>query len=166
MRRNVINPRLLRVARAGLAPGRDRAGWRRGQSAVELALATPLLLLVLIAACDYGAILFDQIELTNAARAGAEYGATSAIYAGNLSGISAIATNSLTGVPGATVTAVNLCCPAGSTAGCVQPATSCPSGQLYVLVNTRATVTPLLAFPGLGLPSSINLSASSQMPVP
>lgn len=161
-----LHPITRRRSRTPETAGRRGRRRRYGQSAVEFALAVPFLLLVLIAACDYGAILLDQIELTNAARAGAEYGATSAIYAGNLSGISAVASRSLNRVPGATVTAVNLCCPAGSTASCVQPATSCPNGQLYVKVNTSATVIPMFAFPGLGLPASINLSASSQMPVP
>lgn len=48
---------------------------RRGQSIVELALALPLLLLLLLGTIDIGRVFFDYVQLRNAAREGAGYGA-------------------------------------------------------------------------------------------
>ena len=45
----------------------------RGQALVELALILPVLLLILLAAIDFGRVLFSWIEVTNAAREGAAY---------------------------------------------------------------------------------------------
>jgi Flp pilus assembly protein TadG len=47
----------------------------RGQSLVELALSLPLLLLILLGTVDLGRAFFDYVELRNAAREGAGYGA-------------------------------------------------------------------------------------------
>lgn len=53
--------------------GCRRAG--RGQSLVELALALPFLLLLLLGTIDIGRAFFDYIQLRNAAYEGARYGA-------------------------------------------------------------------------------------------
>ncbi len=50
-------------------------GKRRGQSLVELAFAMPLLLLLLLGTLDFGRLFFDYIQIRNAAREGAAYGA-------------------------------------------------------------------------------------------
>ena len=61
------------------AIGRRRAaGWRRGAAIIELALALPILLSVLLLAIDYGRLAFIYIAVTNAARAGAGYASTNA----------------------------------------------------------------------------------------
>ena len=46
----------------------------RGQSLVELALAMPLLLLLMLGTIDIGRVFFTYIELRNAVREGASYG--------------------------------------------------------------------------------------------
>ena len=48
---------------------------RHGQSLVELSLALPLLLFLMLGTLDIGRAFFDYIELRNAAREGAGYGA-------------------------------------------------------------------------------------------
>jgi Flp pilus assembly protein TadG len=54
------------------APGPGRSGsGQRGQALVELALVTPILLLLLLAAVDLGRVFYAQIAVTNAAREGA-----------------------------------------------------------------------------------------------
>src|SRR4051794_32091869 len=47
----------------------------RGGAALELAVAFPFLLLLLIGAVDYGRLYYTSVTVANAARAGAEYGA-------------------------------------------------------------------------------------------
>jgi Flp pilus assembly protein TadG len=54
---------------------RKRDGTRSGQGVVELALAVPVLLLLMLGTIDIGRVFFDYIELRNAAREGAGYGA-------------------------------------------------------------------------------------------
>lgn len=57
------------------ARGRARPGWReRGQALTELALVTPLLLFLLLAAVDVGRLFYTYIGVQNAAREGAAYG--------------------------------------------------------------------------------------------
>jgi Flp pilus assembly protein TadG len=46
----------------------------RGQSTVELALAFPVLLLILMGVLDFGRAFFSYVSITNAAREGAQYG--------------------------------------------------------------------------------------------
>lgn len=47
----------------------------RGQSAVELAFAFPVLLLILMGILDFGRAFYTYVSITNAAREGARYGA-------------------------------------------------------------------------------------------
>ena len=71
-----------RPSRAGPRPpgrwgrhhGHDRA---RGQSLVELALVTPILLVLLLGAVDMGRLFYAEIAVTNAAREGAMVAASS-----------------------------------------------------------------------------------------
>jgi Flp pilus assembly protein TadG len=51
---------------------RDRA--RKGQSLVELAICTPMLMLLLLGTLDVGRVFFDYISLRNAVVEGATYG--------------------------------------------------------------------------------------------
>ena len=61
-----------RIARRG-----GRSPWRRrGQALVEFALVLPVMMLILLAAIDFGRIMFSYIQITNAAREGAAYAAT------------------------------------------------------------------------------------------
>ncbi len=57
--------------RAQLAPrGRSQSG----ASLIELGIITPLLLLLALGAIDFGRAYYLSIEVTNAARAGVQYG--------------------------------------------------------------------------------------------
>lgn len=74
-RRARVQPRPLRAAppgRARGAPARVAGEPRsRGQALVELALVTPILLVLLLGAIDLGRLFYAQITVTNAAREGA-----------------------------------------------------------------------------------------------
>ncbi len=50
---------------------RSRAADERGQSLVELVLGLPLVLFMLVAILQFGFVMHDYIEVTDAARAGA-----------------------------------------------------------------------------------------------
>jgi len=69
----------------------SRVRWPRGQSAVELALVTPILIVLLLVAADFGRVFYTSIAVNNAARAGAQYGSHSIVTAANSAGITAAA---------------------------------------------------------------------------
>jgi Flp pilus assembly protein TadG len=55
--------------------GERSAGRRGGAAATELALLLPVLVLVVLGCVDFGRFAYNYIAVTNAARAGASYGA-------------------------------------------------------------------------------------------
>lgn len=71
---------------------------RGGQSLVELSVVLPILLLTMLATIDFGRLFFDYVQLRNAAREGAAYGAR---FPTDQTGISSRVTSH--GVPGGTV---------------------------------------------------------------
>ena len=63
-----------------------RGCWATGQSAVELALALSVLLLLLLAGADFARVFYMTVAVNNAARAGAQYGSQTVITAANSNG--------------------------------------------------------------------------------
>ena len=59
-------------------PLRRSSAHPRGQALVEMALMLPLLALMLVMAIDFGRVFFGVVALQNAARIGADYGASHA----------------------------------------------------------------------------------------
>jgi TadE-like protein len=87
----------------------------RGQSAVELALLAPVLILLLLAAADFSRVYYASIEATNAARADVQYGAQSITTASDTAGMQQAALNDASNLSGLTATASNFCeCPPGT----------------------------------------------------
>ncbi len=85
----------------------------RGQSAVELGLAFPVLLLILMGILDFGRAYFAYVSITNAAREGAQYGTwfpTDANGNTNTTAIASYVAQELqnTGISGQTVNVVCL----------------------------------------------------------
>jgi Flp pilus assembly protein TadG len=82
----VPRPSTIAPAKAGKRTGRARGPWiamrrhmhslSRGQALVELALVTPVLLLLLLAAIDLGRVFYAEIAVSNSARAAAMVAAT------------------------------------------------------------------------------------------
>ena len=59
----------------------------RGQAALELAIAVPFLAILLLAAGDVTRCYFFLMEVKNAAKAGAQYGAQNSTTAADLAGM-------------------------------------------------------------------------------
>jgi Flp pilus assembly protein TadG len=132
----------------------------RGSSFIELALATPLLTLIAFTAVDFARAHYMSIELTNAARAGAQYGVQQVAY-----GASAIQTKAQAASSNisATATASESCACVSDSDGSVSGAGSCPvtcaSGThqvSFISVTTTATFTPVTRIPGI--PTSIPIT--------
>lgn len=132
----------------------QRDGKRKGagQSLVELALATPVLLLILLGTVDMGRMFFDYIEMRNAAREAAGHLARKPWEAG-IAKDRAVAH----GIPGGANVTVSC-----SGAGCTVAGQ--PGGARAVATSTFTPVATglLQAYFGIG---SVNLRAESSMRV-
>jgi len=141
-------------------------GRERGQSLVELAFVVPLLLLLLIGIIEIGRFAFYSIVVSNAARAGAQYGAQSLATAADTAGIATAAKNDGQGGTGLTVTSSQLCGCSGATLSGSCPATLCvlPNHALvYVRVQVVGAFPSLFHYPGL--PASIDVTSVEEMRV-
>src|SRR5579883_2288378 len=136
---------------------------RCGQSLVELALTLPVLILLLVVALDFTRMFNISMEITDAARAGAQWGAQNRAAAANLLGMEQAACNSMADVPctpGVDTTASSFCQCAGSsgTISCTSPG-SCINVLNFVTVTATTTFTTVVGYPGL--PSAIPMSDSA-----
>ena len=102
---------------------------RRGQSLVELAVALPFLLLIMLGTIDLGRMFFDYIQIRNAASEGATFGARNPQDSAGM-----IARATAHGVP--TGTAISAGCVG---AGC----TSITGGDATVSVTATRVFTPV-----------------------
>lgn len=140
-----------------------------GQALIETALTLPLLCLILLGAVEFARAAYAAIEVSNAAQAGVEYGASSVAASGDFTvsgttysgGIVNAATNdgaNLTGNNAITVTSITTSCAcanpsAGTPTSCSDNST-CVTGNSSMVetltVKTKATFHPLITYFGLG----------------
>jgi Flp pilus assembly protein TadG len=139
----------------------------RGQSLIELALLTPVLLILVVGIVEMGRYTSMSIEVGNAARAGAQYGAQNLAKAADQNGITCAAENESLGAgttpvcpstnplglaitfPGPPAGTTTVCgCDNGGT---ITPMATCTSacGQHFVVsvqVTAKATFNPLFSY--------------------
>jgi Flp pilus assembly protein TadG len=150
----------------------ERHRWERGQIAVEVAIVAPLLALVLVICADFGRVFYTNVEVDNAARAGAQYGSQTTATAANTTNI---ATAAIAGAPNIGLTSASISSsvcscesptPSGfsacSTASTTPYCTDSPSAN-YVTVTATATYHTILAYPGI--PSSTKLTGTATMQI-
>jgi Flp pilus assembly protein TadG len=116
------------------------------QSLVELALLMPLFILLLLGSAAFAQFAWAAVLTSNAARAGASFGAVNPTNAKNLAGIRAAAAADSVNITGLTTTRTLSCACSDGTAiaDCTQSLSVCPSPKTiinYVTVNTTSTVT-------------------------
>jgi hypothetical protein len=121
--------------------------FQTGAALIEFLLVFPLLLLLFFGTIDFGRAYNAYLCLTDAALAGAEYGA----YTGqstNYSGMQTSATNDSSGLSGFTVTASRYCScsPGGAAVSCATICASYGTPVAYVMVKTSATVPILFRY--------------------
>lgn len=148
-----------------------------GQTLLEVALLTPLLLLLLLGVVEMGRYAYISILVGNAARAGAAYGAQSLAQSVNTAAIQAAADNDFQNngqnVSTLTVGSSTSCgcdsagtvAPAGCTTNVNPTAGTCASGHWVVMVSvtTSGTYNSLFNYPGI--PSSITVTRTATMRV-
>ena len=169
--------RRIRRLRAGVAARLRALRSDSGSALVELALVVAVLgVPLLLGTAQMGSVIYDSIEVSDAANVGAMYGMRSATYAVDTTDITTAAQADAPDFGtklGVTPTTYYVCALAvtgtqytgssakqNATAGCTGTGNH---ALQFVQVNTSATVTPIIHCPGL--PSSFTLTGQSAMEV-
>jgi len=142
--------------------GRNQATRRTSQAGsalIELALLFTVIMLLLLGVIDFALVIHQSMVVSEAAYAGAQYGAYSG-NAANTAMMKTIATNSATGIAGFSATATTWCaCSAGgASVSCSSTCTSYGTPVMYVQVVTTATAS--LLFQYTGIPLSVPLTGT------
>jgi Flp pilus assembly protein TadG len=144
-----------------------------GSALVELALCLPLLILLMLGTADFARVFYTSIELNDAARAGAQYGAYTLARSGDTAGMQSTAMSAVN-IAGVTVVALPPTCQcatdsgafsslAGGTTCATDVATSCPSPKhriVTVTVTASKTFTPIANYAGIFGPVSLTRTAT------
>jgi Flp pilus assembly protein TadG len=156
---------------------RRSAASERGSSLVELAVALPILIIIIAATIDFARVFYLSVSLTNAARAGAQYGSHDIGHSGNIAGMETAASNAIPDVTSVSTDASRSCVcatdagvfsdTAPSPNNCTDPAaTSCPGKHVVVTVTVTASKTFTTIMNVLpGVPSSIDLHRGATLRV-
>ena len=145
-----------------------------GGALIELALVLPVLVLIFVGTIDFGRVFYTSQSLTNAARAGVQYGAHTPARSADITGMENTA-EAATNTTGITATASRLCQCADDTGNfsatsppndCSSPeAVACPSGHrvVTVTVTTTKTFNTLMAGGLPGFLQSLDLTRTATM---
>ena len=125
-----------------------------GQSLVELALTLPLLLLLVVGAVEIATVLYDSIDVENAAMAGVQYGSLSSTDEADTGGIQNAAAAAAPSLSLTTTPSTSCICSNGSSSTCLSTDCTGASIETILTVKTQTTITPFIYFPGLrGIPA-------------
>lgn len=141
--------------------------WRseRGQSLVELALLTPLLVAIAIGIVELGRYASLSIQVANAARAGAAYGSQNLAAAANTAGIQAAVVADEPTIHTPVASSLVCGCDNAGTISAIACSSSCGTGHLVPSVSVTATETFNSLFSYPGIPASITVSSTATMRV-
>jgi len=157
----------------------------RGAALVELALTAPLFFLLMMGSLEIGRVAYYSVEVENAARAGASFGAVNVQNANTTASVVQAAKNDAPDVSSLIVVSPGQLCvcetvdtstnspsfnPTSGTTSCTSTTiTSCTAESSssfqsvisYITVSTQANVDPMIHVPGL--PNTYNLSGYSAL---
>jgi Flp pilus assembly protein TadG len=134
-----------------------------GSVAVEMAILTPLLLLLLLGAADFAKVYRTQLLLVGAAKAGAQYGSQSKLTASDIAGMVAAARNDANGFEGLAVSAQTICKCGGAAVACTSTCAGGAMPEVYVEVSTSTTFKTAFRYPGI--PQEIPLAQTNTVRV-
>ncbi len=135
----------------------EKRNRRRGTIAVELALATPLLVLMMVGAGDFARIFYHSIALANASGTGAFYGSQGHVESARFSDINTMSTDDASNLKYVTANAELVCdCPDSSPGTFI----SCTDGgcgaygypRAYSKTTVQQTFEPMIPWPGVPNP--------------
>ncbi|HYS49085.1 MAG TPA: TadE family protein [Xanthobacteraceae bacterium] len=135
-------------------------GARRGSAAIEFSIAAPVMAAIFVPLIDLGMGLYRQMQVQDAAQAGAQYAMA---HGWNGSAIQSAVTGATALTVSATPAPSKACgCPSEGAIAAAACGAACPDGRAagtYVTVGAQATYNTLLPYPALG--SSLTLSAQA-----
>lgn len=140
---------------------------QRGAVAVEMAIVTPVLVLLMLGVLDFGRVMYAAMTVTNAARAGAGYGAQTGGTAVDYDGIRAASLADATNLPGdayntdhVAVTPRRFCRCVGMPGEVNCIAHGCTGApEVYVESTAVRDFHTLVPYPGI--PNSVQLSRTA-----
>ena len=148
---------------------RRRSGLRAaedGVSAIEFAFVAGILSMLLLGICDFGLGFWQQMQVANAARAGAEFAVKNGYDTTNIQTIVTNATN-LPGVQASPAPSSTCGCPDATTGVTARTCgQSCPNGGTagtFVTVSAQVSYTTLFAWPGISNPITLASSATVRL---
>jgi Flp pilus assembly protein TadG len=143
----------------GASAARRASKGERGQSMIELALLLPIMLLVLLGVIEFGRAAYFYIEVADAAKAGAQYGAQNMANAENQPAILQAAQNDAVDL-GSNLnnmtTFITCACPGTGTASPCGVGLGCSYPTVYLTVNLQYPLSTLFSYPGIPTTFSIN----------
>lgn len=141
---------------------------RSGVSAIEMGIGAPILVSCAIIATDLGTGMVQQIELTGAARAGAQYASIRKPVQLDFTEIEQAALDALTSTTGGNElqgvvvsTTLSCECSGGTAIQCTQTCGGGEFRQAYMNITITKDWNPIVPYPGISWP--INLSGESTM---
>ena len=136
--------------------------WRAtdGVGAVELGLLAPVLLALLLGVIDFGTAYWQQMQVANAANAGAQWGMSNPYNEDSIRTVVASATN----LSSISVTPTNPCgCASNTGVSFYSCGSTCPDNTTpkpYIVVNVRICYATLFPWPGLNYCTPDNTECS------
>ena len=131
-----------------------------GNAVIEFSIAAPVLAVILVPLIDIGMAVYQQMQVQDAAQAGAQYAMA---HGWNSSSIqSAVMSATALSVSASPAPSKTCGCPDGSSVSAATCGSTCSDGQkagTYVIVGAQATYTPLFPYPTMG--NSVTLSAQT-----
>lgn len=131
----------------------------RGSALLEAALVTPMLATLLLGATDLAQVARTSVEVSNAAKAGAQYASQNGYTAQDSTGIATAAQTEAPNLTITTTSSYSCICSDGSASTCLN--TDCASSHMEetVTVDTQTTITPVIQIPAL--PTSWTVSGKA-----
>lgn len=133
-----------------------------GQSAIELALVLPVMILLLVAVCDFARLFYASIGVADAARAGVQYGAQNRTTAVDYAGMQQAALNDGAGIAKLSANATSFCQCGGATVSC--STAGCADPGNFVQVTVSANFHTILTYPGIPQPAPLSSTAVMEVP--
>jgi Flp pilus assembly protein TadG len=143
---------------------RSASQCEKGTSAVEFALLAPVMIFLVVGMIDIGRYAYYAVLASNAARAGAQYGAQDLAHVGQTTGIQSAA--SADGAPStfSTTATCKVSVNNGAMAACPSGGTTPASGTVYYIqVTTTNSFNTLVPYPGISNPVSVTGSSTMRV---
>jgi len=138
-----------------------------GGALIETAVAVPILSLLLLGGSEFGMASYEAIEVSNAAKAGVQYGTSSVVASSDTTGIGTAAQNDASNITlGTTTAARSYTCSDGTNPTGTYPALVCTSGaaiETILTVRTQASFRPPIHIPGVPLTLTLHGQAAQKV---